>query len=110
MIPWRTESACAAAPLSRAAIGLPTPLGIANQFLRRSITSRDNPMTEVIEPVRLPDEVRVALLDRAGRMGHLLRVVEALERTNDASVSELLAEGNPCTTSELPQLQIAALT
>jgi c-di-GMP-related signal transduction protein len=73
-------------------------------------TLLEMPMSEVIEHVRLPDEVRAALLDRTGRMGHLLRVVEALERTNDASVSALLAEGDPCTTGELPQLQIAALT
>jgi EAL and modified HD-GYP domain-containing signal transduction protein len=73
-------------------------------------TLLEMPMSAVIEHLRLPDEVRRALLDRGGRLGHLLRIVEALEQTNDRGVSELLAEGDPCSTGELPQLQIAALT
>ena len=70
----------------------------------------ETPMTEVIEQLRLPDDVRKALLDREGKLGHLLRVAESLERTDDAGVSSLLAEGDPCTTSELPALQIEALS
>jgi len=68
------------------------------------------PMADVIEQLRLPDDVRAALLTRDTKLGHLLRVVEALERTDDASVSSLLAEGDPCPTSELPALQIEALS
>jgi EAL and modified HD-GYP domain-containing signal transduction protein len=68
------------------------------------------PMAEVIEQLRLPEDVRGALLDRAGTLGHLLAVVEALERTDDAAVSGLLADRDPCSTQELPLLQIAALT
>ena len=68
------------------------------------------PMTEVIEQLSLPDDVRAALLRRTGLLGRLLRVVEALERTDDAEVSSLLADGDPCSTAELPKLQIAALS
>jgi c-di-GMP-related signal transduction protein len=70
----------------------------------------ETPMTEVIEQLRLPDDVRAALLERTGKLGHLLRVVESLERTDDSGVSALLAQGAPCTTGELPALQIEALS
>jgi EAL and modified HD-GYP domain-containing signal transduction protein len=68
------------------------------------------PMSEVIGQIHLPDDVRAALLQRNGRLGRLLLIVEALERTDDAEVASLLAEGDPCTTEELPQLQITALS
>jgi EAL and modified HD-GYP domain-containing signal transduction protein len=68
------------------------------------------PMTQVVGQLRLPDDVRKALLERQGKLGHLLAVVESLERTDDAGVSSLLAAGDPCTTSELPALQIEALS
>jgi c-di-GMP-related signal transduction protein len=70
----------------------------------------ETPMTELIEHLQFPDDVRAALLERSGPLGHLLQVVEALERTDDATVSALLATGDPCQTGELPQLQIEALT
>lgn len=68
------------------------------------------PMADVIEQLRLPSDVRAALLDRTGALGHSLKLVEALERTDDAAVANLLAGGDPCSTAELPQLQIAALS
>jgi EAL and modified HD-GYP domain-containing signal transduction protein len=70
----------------------------------------ETPMAELIESLHLPDDVRAALLERSGALGHLLNVVEALERTDDAGVAALLVDGDPCETGELPQLQIAALT
>ena len=73
-------------------------------------TLLEMPMTEVIEQLRLPEDVRDALLDRKGRLGHLLGIAEALEQTDDGRVSELLAEGDPCSTGELPALQIEALS
>jgi EAL and modified HD-GYP domain-containing signal transduction protein len=73
-------------------------------------TLLEMPMSEVLEHLLLQDEARQALIERGGRLGHLLRVVEALEQTNDREVTELLAEGDPCSTGELPQLQIAALS
>lgn len=69
----------------------------------------DAPMSEVIEQLSLPGDVRDALLVREGRLGHLLRIVETLDKSDDAAVSALLAAGDPCTIAELPQLQIAAL-
>jgi EAL and modified HD-GYP domain-containing signal transduction protein len=69
----------------------------------------ETPMGEIIDGLHLTSDVRSALLDRRGPLGHLLNVVEALERTDDASVSALLSAGDPCETAELPQLQIAAL-
>ena len=68
------------------------------------------PIAEVIEPLRLPADVRGALLERNGELGHLLRIAEALERSDDRNVSELLIAGAACSPAELPPLQIAALT
>jgi EAL and modified HD-GYP domain-containing signal transduction protein len=73
-------------------------------------TLLEMPMTEVIGQLRLPDDVRSALVQRNGPLGRLLLIVEALERTDDAEVAALLADGDPCTTAELPALQIAALS
>jgi EAL and modified HD-GYP domain-containing signal transduction protein len=73
-------------------------------------TLLEMPMSEVIGQIHLPDDVRAALLNRNGRLGRLLLIVEALERTDDAEVASLLADGDPCTTAELPLLQIAALS
>jgi c-di-GMP-related signal transduction protein len=70
----------------------------------------DTSMTDVIEHLRLPDDVRAALLERGGPLGRLLRVIEALEQADAAAVSALLANGDPCSTGDLPQLQIAALS
>jgi EAL and modified HD-GYP domain-containing signal transduction protein len=73
-------------------------------------TLLETPMAEVVEDLRLPDDVRAALLERSGPLGHFLRIVEALEQVDDTSVSALLADRDPCSTAELPQLQIAALS
>jgi EAL and modified HD-GYP domain-containing signal transduction protein len=73
-------------------------------------TLLEMPMSEVLAQISLPDNVRTALLTRDGKLGHLLRVVEALEQTDDQRVSELLATADPCSTGELPALQIAALS
>jgi c-di-GMP-related signal transduction protein len=68
------------------------------------------PMAEVLAELRLPDDVCAALLERSGPLGRSLQVIEALEQANDAAVASLLADGDPCSTGELPQLQIAALS
>jgi EAL and modified HD-GYP domain-containing signal transduction protein len=67
------------------------------------------PMPEVVEPLALPDDVRGALLHRHGRLGHILKVVEALEASDVGQVTGLLAENNPCPVAELPALQVAAM-
>jgi len=73
-------------------------------------TLLEMPMTEAIEQLSLPDDVRSALLQRNGPLGRLLLVIEALERTDDTEVAALLVDGDPCTTAELAQLQITALS
>jgi EAL and modified HD-GYP domain-containing signal transduction protein len=67
------------------------------------------PMAEIVEHLNLPQDVRAALLERGGALGHILKVVEALEGSDDAGVAALLARGDPCTAQALPELQIAAL-
>lgn len=73
-------------------------------------TLLEAPMAEVIAQINLPGDVRDALLDRQGRLGRLLTLVEGLERGDDELVAALLADGDPCPTAELPQLQIEALS
>jgi EAL and modified HD-GYP domain-containing signal transduction protein len=68
------------------------------------------PMAEALADIALPREVQDALLERSGRLGQMLLLAEALERSEDAQVSSLLAEHDLCTTAILPQLQIAALS
>jgi c-di-GMP-related signal transduction protein len=73
-------------------------------------TLLEMPMTDVIGQIHLPDDVCSALVQRNGRLGRLLLIVEALERADAAEVASLLADGDPCTTEDLPMLQIAALS
>jgi len=72
-------------------------------------TLLESTMEEVLAQISLPEDVSTALLHRQGPLGHLLKIVEALERADDGDVSSLMAHGDPCSTGELPQLQIAAL-
>ncbi len=67
------------------------------------------PMPEVVEPLALPDDIRAALLDRTGRLGDLLGIVEALENGDEARVAALLAGDRPCPMAQLPSLQVAAM-
>jgi EAL and modified HD-GYP domain-containing signal transduction protein len=45
------------------------------------------PLTDILKGLPLPDEVRIALLDRTGLLGDLLLLVEALEQTRAAEVA-----------------------
>jgi EAL and modified HD-GYP domain-containing signal transduction protein len=67
-------------------------------------------LADVIAPLGLPDEVGGALLHRHGRLGDLLRLVEALEVGDDGQVAALLAANATCSVAELPGLQVAAMT
>jgi EAL and modified HD-GYP domain-containing signal transduction protein len=67
------------------------------------------PMPEVVGPLALPDDIREALLDRTGRLGALLGIVEALENGDEARVEALLAGDRPCPMAQLPSLQVAAM-
>jgi len=68
------------------------------------------PMSEVVVQLNLTDDVRDALLARRGRLGGLLKLVEAIERNDHGAVASCLAEGKPCTLAELPAIQVAAMT
>jgi EAL and modified HD-GYP domain-containing signal transduction protein len=68
------------------------------------------PMPDAVAPLALPEDVRDALLRRAGPLGRLLRLVQSLEEGNDTEVAGLLADGRPCPVAELPRLQVAAMS
>lgn len=72
-------------------------------------TLLDTPMDELLARINVLEEVRAALLDRAGALGHLLEVVEALERDDPERVRALLDDDDLCTTGTLPRLQIEAM-
>jgi EAL and modified HD-GYP domain-containing signal transduction protein len=68
------------------------------------------PMSEVVVQLNLTDDVRDALLSRTGRLGALLKIVEAIERNDHDAVASCLAGGKPCSLAELPAIQVAAMT
>ncbi|MDH4166709.1 MAG: EAL domain-containing protein [Gammaproteobacteria bacterium] len=68
------------------------------------------PMAEALGGISLPQDARDALLERKGRLGKMLLLAEALERSEDAQVSSLLDTHDLCSTAILPRLQIAALS
>jgi c-di-GMP-related signal transduction protein len=68
------------------------------------------PMAEALGDIPLPQVARDALLERNGRLGKMLLLAEALERSEDAEVASLLDTHDLCSTAILPQLQIAALS
>jgi len=67
------------------------------------------PMDEVIAEISLPEDVGRALLTRSGPLGHLLRVVEALEQPDAMALPELLAAGDPCSPDDIATIQVKAL-
>jgi EAL and modified HD-GYP domain-containing signal transduction protein len=67
------------------------------------------PMAEALSQMSLPDDVTAALRERTGILGRMLDIACALEDADDLRVATLLADGDPCSTAELAQLQIAAL-
>jgi EAL and modified HD-GYP domain-containing signal transduction protein len=67
------------------------------------------PMTEILTQINVGDEVRNALLNRSGRVGSLLQIVEALEGDDIGALERLLATVPSCTMSDLTAAQIAAM-
>lgn len=67
------------------------------------------PIGEIVAQLNLTDDVRDALLTRAGRLGNLLALVEALERNDDEAITRCLAGGKPCALAELTSIQVAAM-
>jgi len=68
------------------------------------------PMAAALAQMSLPDDVTAALRERTGALGRMLDIACALEDADDSRVATLLADGDPCSTAELAQLQIAALS
>lgn len=48
------------------------------------------PLPEVLKTLPLPDEVRIALLDRSGELGDMLRLVEMVEQTDVVGIASML--------------------
>lgn len=69
----------------------------------------DTPMDELLAQVNLGDEIRAALLDRSGRLGRMLLLVEALERKDPGELSDLRGRDMEALRGDLPGLQIAAM-
>jgi EAL and modified HD-GYP domain-containing signal transduction protein len=69
----------------------------------------DTPMEELLAQVNLGEEIRAALLSREGRLGRMLKLVEALERKDRGDATQLLDAGVAVPLAELPELQIAAM-
>lgn len=69
----------------------------------------DTPMEELLAQVDLGDEIRGALLARSGRLGRMLRLVEALERKDPGALADLLGTDMQALQADLPGLQIAAM-
>ena len=72
-------------------------------------TLLDTPMDELLRQVNLGYSVQNALLLRAGRLGQMLRLVEALERKDDRELPRLLGGEHAVPAEELPALQIEAM-
>ena len=67
------------------------------------------PMASILQQIGVADEVREALLDRSGKFGEILTVIESLERIDDARPALLVALrelGLPI--EELTSLQLEA--
>jgi EAL and modified HD-GYP domain-containing signal transduction protein len=50
------------------------------------------PLPEVLKTLPLPDEVRIALLDRTGELGDMLRLVELVEQTDVDGIARMLEQ------------------
>ena len=68
------------------------------------------PIADALGDIVLPQDARDALLERKGRLGRMLLLAEALERSEGAEVSRLLEKQDLCSTARLPRLQIEALS
>lgn len=67
------------------------------------------PLAQIIAPLPIADEVRDALLERRGRLGLMLVLVESLERNDDAAIASALAALPGQTLAQLGGAQAQAL-
>lgn len=68
------------------------------------------PMDQILQEVRMAEYLQEALLNRAGELGWLLRVVELKEESDFDAISVLLAENPFITIRELASAELEALT
>jgi EAL and modified HD-GYP domain-containing signal transduction protein len=50
------------------------------------------PMLEIVDELNAPDEVRLAVLERKGRLGRKLALIEAKEKNDVEAVQRILSE------------------
>ncbi len=67
------------------------------------------PMHEIIGPMPIAAEVKYALLERLGNLGHMLLVVEALEESDLAEIEAALAKVPGLDHGQLIGLQVEAM-
>jgi EAL and modified HD-GYP domain-containing signal transduction protein len=65
-------------------------------------------MEEIIAPLNLTDDVRMALLDRQGLMGILLQIAEEMEKA-DFTAAEVLLGQIQLTTAQLAEAQLETI-
>jgi len=68
------------------------------------------PMAEILAPLPVSEDVRAALLERAGRLGALLDVVEAVEGQGDRELRALLPRLPGLSIADIEQANIGAMT
>lgn len=68
------------------------------------------PMEQILQEVHLADYLQEALLNRAGKLGRLLRLVELKEGSDFPTILVLLAETPFITLKELASAELEALT
>jgi EAL and modified HD-GYP domain-containing signal transduction protein len=72
-------------------------------------TLLSTPIADILAPLPVADDVKNALLERSGRLGGLLNIVEAIEARSEQSLDELLAPLPGLTVSAVEQAHLAAL-
>lgn len=68
----------------------------------------DIPMTRIVDELHLADPIRGALLDRSGRLGELLRLMECVECCDTACLNNQLVQLN-VTLDQLTRAEIEAM-
>ncbi len=66
------------------------------------------PILQVVDELALPDPLRGALLERSGRLGILLRLIDRIEHCDDAAVQQLLGQLPTLAGQDLVHLQLGA--
>lgn len=72
-------------------------------------TLLSTPIADILAPLPVADDVKNALLERSGRLGGLLNIVEAIEARSEQSLDELLVPLPGLTVSAVEQAHLAAL-